>query len=57
MTKNIKISEKHHQILKSYCDKTGMRMYRVIEKWIDGLDKTKKDDTAVQKKRDIYDEA
>lgn len=54
MTKNIKISEKHHQILKSYCDKTGMRMYRVIEKWIDGLDKTKKDDTI--RKKDLYDE-
>jgi hypothetical protein len=56
MTKNIKISEKHHQILKSYCDKTGLRMYRVIEKWIDELDKVKKDDTLKTRKKDIYDE-
>lgn len=56
MSKNIKISERHHQILKSYCDKTGLRMYRVIEKWIDGLDKTKKDDVVAPKKRDLYGE-
>lgn len=56
MSKNIKISERHHQILKSYCDKTGLRMYRVIEKWIDGLDKTKKDNILVSKKRDLYGE-
>jgi len=45
-TKNIKISEKHHEILKSHCEKTGLKMYRVIEKWIDELSKPKK--------RDIY---
>lgn len=54
--KNIKISKKHHEILKSYCDKTGMRMYRVIEKWIDELNKGKKDDVIKSKKKDIYDE-
>lgn len=42
MSKNIKISKKHHEILKSYCDKTGLKMYRVVEKWIEGLIKTKK---------------
>jgi coproporphyrinogen III oxidase len=57
MNKNIKISEKHHQILKSYCDRTGLRMYRVIEKWIDELDRTKKDDGLKSKRKDIYDEA
>ena len=56
MSKNIKISEKHHSILKSYCDRTGMRMYRVIEKWIDELEKTKKDDPFKLKKKDLYDE-
>lgn len=43
-TKNIKISKKHHEILKTYCDKTGLKMYRVIEKWIDELGKVKKKD-------------
>jgi hypothetical protein len=43
-TKNIKISEKHHKILKSHCEKTGLKMYRVIEKWIDGLTNIKKED-------------
>jgi hypothetical protein len=49
VSKNIKISQKHHEILKSYCDKGGLKMYRVIEKWIDELSKTKK--------RDIYGES
>lgn len=56
MNKNIKISTKHHEILKAYCDRTGMRMYRVIEKWIDELDKSKKDENPKLKKKDIYDE-
>jgi coproporphyrinogen III oxidase len=44
-SKNIKISEKHHEILKDYCEKTGLKMYRVIEKWIDELGKLKKKDS------------
>jgi coproporphyrinogen III oxidase len=43
-TKNIKISKKHHEILKEHCDKTGLKMYRVVEKWIDELNKPKKKD-------------
>lgn len=43
-SKNIKISEKHHEILKSHCDKNGLKIYRVIEKWIDELNKPKKKD-------------
>jgi len=42
--KNIKISEKHHEILKSHCDKNGLKIYRVVEKWIDELNKIKKKD-------------
>lgn len=34
-TKNLKISELHHARLKSYCDKNGLKLYRVVEKWID----------------------
>ena len=33
--KNVKISKKHHNILKTYCDEKGLKIYRVIEKWID----------------------
>ena len=46
-SKNIKISEKHHEILKSHCEKNGLKMYRVVEKWIDEINR-------VQKKKDIY---
>jgi hypothetical protein len=44
MSKNIKISEKHHEILKDHCDKNGLKIYRVIEKYIDGLNKSRKKD-------------
>lgn len=56
MNKNIKISTKHHEILKAYCNRTGMKMYKVIEKWIDELDRSKKDEIIKSKKKDIYDE-
>lgn len=42
--KNVKINEKHHKILKEHCDKNGMKIHKVIEKWIDELNKTKKKD-------------
>jgi len=48
-SKNVKISEKHHAILKEHCDKNGLKIYRVIEKWIDELD-------PLGRKRDIYGE-
>jgi len=48
-SKNIKISEKHHEILKQHCDKNGLKIYRVIEKWIDELSRPKK--------KDLYGEA
>jgi hypothetical protein len=46
--KNIKISEKHHQMLKEYCDKSGMKIYKVVQKWIE--------ETCKPKKKDIYGE-
>jgi hypothetical protein len=48
--KNVKISEKHHQLLKIYCDKHGYKIHKVIEKWIDDINKTKK------REKDLYDE-
>jgi coproporphyrinogen III oxidase len=44
--KNIKISEKHHEMLKEYCDKNGLKIYKVVQKWID--------ETCKIKKKDIY---
>ena len=51
-SKNVKISEKHHTILKEHCDRHGLKIYRVIEKWIDELDPSK----TITKKKDIYGE-
>jgi hypothetical protein len=42
--KNVKISEKHHELLKTYCDKNGFKMYKLLEKWIDENCKPKKKD-------------
>lgn len=42
--KNVKISEKHHKTLKEHCDKKGLKMYKVIEKWIDEYCSVKKTD-------------
>ena len=33
--KNIKVSKKHHDMLKMYCDKNGLKIYKLIEKYID----------------------
>ena len=48
-SKNVKISEKHHAILKEHCDKNGLKIYRVLEKWIDSLE-------IPGRKKDIYGE-
>lgn len=49
--KNIKISVNHHEMLKKYCDNRGLKIYKVLEKFIDDLSKIKEER---QKKRDIY---
>lgn len=43
-TKNVKIGEKYHEILKNHCEKNGLKIYKIIEKWIDENCKTKKKD-------------
>jgi len=45
--KNLKISTEVHNVLKTYCDKKGIKMYRFLEKLI--LEKCKE-------KKDIYGE-
>jgi hypothetical protein len=47
-TKNVKISVKHHEKLKSYCDDNGFKLYKVIEKWID--------QNCTDRKRNLYNE-
>lgn len=45
-SKNVKISEKHHEMLKKYCDEKGIKIYKLLEKWID--------DNCKPKKKDLY---
>jgi hypothetical protein len=42
-TKNVKISEKHHEMLKKHCDKNGLKIYKVLEKFIEETCKLKTD--------------
>lgn len=44
ITKNIKISKRHHELLKNHCQKNGQKIYRVIEKWIESYCKPKEKD-------------
>ena len=41
--KNIKISKESHAILKSYCDKRGIKIYNFLENLIKEKCKEKKD--------------
>jgi len=41
--KNLKISIESHQVLKNYCDKKGVKMYRFLETLILENCKDKKD--------------
>ena len=41
--KNLKISVDVHNVLKTYCDKKGIKMYRFLEKLIIEKCKEKKD--------------
>jgi len=34
-TKNLKISEESHNLLKDYCNKNGLKMFKFVEKLID----------------------
>jgi hypothetical protein len=45
--KNLKISTESHQVLKDYCDKRGIKMYRFLENLI--MEKC-------SEKKDIYGE-
>jgi hypothetical protein len=47
-SKNIKISENHHELLKKYCEEKGLKIYKVLEKFIE--------ETCKPKKKDIYGE-
>ena len=49
--KNVKISQNHHDLLKTYCDNKGLKIYRVLEKFIEDLTKPKEEKL---RKRDLY---
>lgn len=51
-TKNVKISIKHHEILKLHSEKNGLKIYKILEKLIDKL----VDEQPKPKKKDIYGE-
>lgn len=44
--KNVKISKLHHEMLKAYCEKNGLKIGKILEKWIENHCK--------QMKKDIY---
>jgi hypothetical protein len=46
--KNVKISDRHHKVLKDHCDKNGLKIHKVLEKWIE--------ENIKNKKKDIYGE-
>ena len=41
--KNIKITEKTHQLLKKYCEQNGLKMFQYVEKLIKDACVPKKD--------------
>lgn len=41
--KNIKISEESHKMLKTYCDKKGLKIYKFLESIIKDVCKENKD--------------
>lgn len=41
--KNLKISVESHEILKKYCDKRGLKIYKFLETLIEETCKDKKD--------------
>jgi hypothetical protein len=47
-TKNVKISKRHHETLKTYCDEKGIKIYKMLERLID--------ENCKPKKRDLYGE-
>lgn len=51
--KNLKIDEKIHNILKSYCDKKGLKIYKFLEMII--LENCK-DVDQTRRKKDVYGE-
>jgi|TARA_R110000796_G_scaffold248826_1_gene375951 hypothetical protein len=50
--KNLKIDTKTHSVLKSYCDKNGLKMFAFVEKLI----RESCTSTRHNKKDDLYDD-
>jgi len=43
-SKNVKISQHHHEMLKKFCDRNHQKMYRVLEKIIEEYCRPKRKD-------------
>ena len=58
--KNLKISEEVHEVLKTYCDKKGVKIYRFLENLIlencSDTNSTKLIPTKKRESKDIYGE-
>jgi hypothetical protein len=46
LKKNIKISNKHHNMLKEISDNNGIKVYRIVEKLIENYYHSKKEGTS-----------
>lgn len=46
--KNVKISEKHHEMIKNHCNEKGLKIHKLIERLIE--------ENCKPKKKDIYNE-
>jgi hypothetical protein len=52
--KNIKITSMTHELLKTYCENNGLKMFSFVEKLI--REKCKENPTSTKPKKDLYDE-
>lgn len=52
--KNIKITSTTHELLKTYCEENGLKMFSFVEKLI--REKCKEKPNPTKPKKDLYDE-
>ena len=52
--KNIKITSTTHELLKTYCEENGLKMFSFVEKLI--RERCKEKTNVVKSKKDLYDE-
>jgi hypothetical protein len=52
--KNIKITSVTHELLKTYCEENGLKMFSFVEKLI--REKCNEKPNVIKSKKDLYDE-